>query len=514
MKTILDKYESNNFRSILEEDIVENYIKKYDANEYEKYLKDSDEYEKIQSLLSNRANCINWYNFEKDSKVLELNAGFGEITGSISSKVKKLVCIESNKYKAEAISIRYKDKENIIVISANNFDEIELEEKFDYIIIKDNLEYLEKVQKFLNENGTILLFLNNKFGVSNLEKQRENTFTHAEIENKLVGKNYRIFYPLPNYYNANVIFSDKYIPKYNNTKIMNNSIVNNEDESGIDELKLLKYATKEGLFKYFTNSYIVEINPKSTEKFIGFNNARKVDFRLCTKIYEDYVIKESILPESKKHIYNIKNNAQELRNLGFEVIDEFKENETIYSKYINSNPFNQVLVDEIMSGNIESALELINKWYEEIKDKLKNQRVKENEELFYVKKLYLDLVFENTFYIDGKFVFFDQEWCLENLPLEFIIYRSINNMYIYNSEISNKINIDEMFRKLKISQYIEYFKQIEQEFQDYVIDNQIMKLYKPKGKFEYYNNKLLEAREEISKHILELDKCRDRKSVV
>ena len=251
---------------------------------------------------------------------------------------------------------------------------------------------------------------------------------------------------------------------------MNNSIVNNEDESGIDELKLLKYATKEGLFKYFTNSYIVEINPKSTEKFIGFNNARKVDFRLCTKIYEDYVIKESILPESKKHIYNIKNNAQELRNLGFEVIDEFKENETIYSKYINSNPFNQVLVDEIMSGNIESALELINKWYEEIKDKLKNQRVKENEELFYVKKLYLDLVFENTFYIDGKFVFFDQEWCLENLPLEFIIYRSINNMYIYNSEISNKINIDEMFRKLKISQYIEYFKQIEQEFQDYVID--------------------------------------------
>ena len=41
MKTILDKYESNNFRSILEEDIVENYIKKYDANEYEKYLKDT-----------------------------------------------------------------------------------------------------------------------------------------------------------------------------------------------------------------------------------------------------------------------------------------------------------------------------------------------------------------------------------------------------------------------------------------------------------------------------------------
>ena len=81
-------------------------------------------------------------------------------------------------------------------------------------------------------------------------------------------------------------------------------------------------------------------------------------------------------------------------------------------------------------------------------------------------------------------------------------------MYIYNSEISNKIKIDEMYRELNISEYIEYFKQIEQDFQDYVIDSQIMKLYKPKNKLEYYNNKLLEAKEEISNHILELDKCR------
>jgi len=114
LKTIFDKYESNNIKSVLEEDIVENYIKKYDANEYEKYLKDSDEYEKIQSLLSNRENSINWYNFEKDSKVLELDAGFGEITGSISSKVKEVVCVEPSRYKAEAISIRYKKRQNII----------------------------------------------------------------------------------------------------------------------------------------------------------------------------------------------------------------------------------------------------------------------------------------------------------------------------------------------------------------------------------------------------------------
>ena len=48
----------------------------------------------------------------------------------------------------------------------------------------------------------------------------------------------------------------------------------------------------------------------------------------------------------------------------------------------------------------------------------------------FVKNGYIDLSFENVFYAD-EYIFYDQEWYLENLPLEFILYRAINNLYIY-----------------------------------------------------------------------------------
>lgn len=501
MKVILDKYNSDFIKNNIDNDIVENYIKKYKSNEYDKYLTDNIEYETLQALIGNRGNILSWYNFQ-DSNVLELSSGYGELALSILKTARKLVCVEKNRFRAEASSIRHKDLENLTIIASNNLDDINFNEKFDFIIVKDNLEDLEKIKEILNENGTILLLINNKYGVSNFGKERENQnlynekiklFNLKEIENKLKENNfinYKMFYPLPNYYNANIIFSNDYMPSANNSKIINNSIVNKNDFSVIDEFHVLKQVTDDGYFKYFTNSYLIEINPKSKEKFIGFNNIRKEEFRLCTKIYSENVIKEPIVKKSEKHILNIKNNNESLKQLGFNIIDEFKENK-IYSKFINKNTFDQILVEKFKNNDIDLAIELINKWFEVIKNNLKNEKSESinskfednyyGDELNVVKNLYIDLVFENTFYIDNKFLFYDQEWCLQDLPLEFILYRSINNLIIYNSEILQNIKSEEIFEKIGIASYINLFEEIERYFQKYVIDENIQKFYDKKS---------------------------------
>ena len=501
MKAILDKYNSDFIKNNIDNDIIENYIKKYKSNEYDKYLTDNVEYETLQALISNRENILSWYNFQ-DSNVLELSSGYGELTLSILKTAGKLVCVEKNKFRAEASSIRYKDLENLTIIASNNLDDINFNEKFDFIIVKDNLEDLDKIKEILNENGTILLLINNKYGVSNFGKEREyknlynekiGLFNLKEIENKLKENNfinYKMFYPLPNYYNTNIIFSDDYMPSANNSKIINNSIVNKNDFSVINEFNVLKQVTDDGYFKYFTNSYLIEINPKSKEKFIGFNNIRKEEFRLCTKIYSENVIKEVITKKAEKHILNIKNNNESLKQLGFDIIDEFKENK-IYSKFINKNTFDQILVEKFKNNNIDLAIELINKWFEVIKNNLKNEKSESinskfeddysGDELNVVKNLYIDLVFENTFYIDNKFLFYDQEWCLQDLPLEFILYRSINNLIIYNSEILQNIKSEEIFEKIGIASYINLFEKIERYFQKYVIDENIQKFYDKKS---------------------------------
>ena len=58
----------------------------------------------------------------------------------------------------------------------------------------------------------------------------------------------------------------------------------------------------------------------------------------------------------------------------------------------------------------------------------------------------MDMVFENAFFIEDEFYFFDQEWNVENIPLEFIYYRAINNMYVYNSELQEKLLKEELYK--------------------------------------------------------------------
>ena len=76
---------------------------------------------------------------------------------------------------------------------------------------------------------------------------------------------------------------------------------------------------------------------------------------------------------------------------------------------------------------------------------------------------------KNCFYIDNKFVFFDQEWKKENLPIEFIIYRSIINSY----DLVKKINVDKLLEKMKLIQYKEQFEKLDAELRNEIIDENI-----------------------------------------
>ena len=66
-----------------------------------------------------------------------------------------------------------------------------------------------------------------------------------------------------------------------------------------------------------------------------------------------------------------------------------------------------------------------------------------------------DMIFSNCFYIDNEFYFFDQEWNEKNLPIEYILYRTI----MYTDGLQQFIKIEELFEKYGINQYIEIFKQ-------------------------------------------------------
>lgn len=426
-----------------------------------------------------KRNIINWYDFKKDANLLGIGKNIEEYSDCLHEKLSQITLIE-------------------------DFTEnIKIEEQFDYILVKDEIQKIDAVKRYLKQDGTILLLLNNRFGIhyfagdtyekqlfSTICGQNENLLSKKQIEDVLENQgfsNYKFFYPLPNYQMPNVIFSDDYLPNYADTKLLYNHLYQEGTVLVFDEVEALKQVTKAGQFSFFANSYLVEINPKTQTKFVSFNNARKRKFRLCTKINKDNAIKMVTNEEAQEHIKNMKDYIEDLKNHEIEIIDKF-ENDTIVSPYRTLSTFYHILVKAILDNRLEEAYQQMENWYDFIKAKFEQDKTNQSNEMFpikenvineltIVKKAYIDLVFENTFLEDNHFQFFDQEWCLENLPLEFILYRAINNLYAYHADIEMHLPKKDVFEHFRLVKYLEIFEQIETNFQAIVSDEKMIQAY-------------------------------------
>ena len=61
---------------------------------------------------------------------MEIGAGYGQLTSLFTQKVNRVVAIEDRQSKCNIISKRAEDA----TVLLSDFDDIELEEKFDYIV--------------------------------------------------------------------------------------------------------------------------------------------------------------------------------------------------------------------------------------------------------------------------------------------------------------------------------------------------------------------------------------------
>lgn len=376
----------------------------------------------------------------------------------------------------------FRENASILEVEAEQ-DLSKINEKYDYVIFYDLEEVLE-VKKLLKENGTAILLVDNKFGISyfaggkpksgkvydTITKNDGKTFSKNNIEKKLqeLNLNYRFYYLLPNFTKPDVIFTQNYLPTENSTKLIYHISYLSESAVVFDELEALKQLTKDGRFAEFANSYVVEIgNLESKEpRFVSFNNSRKEEYRLITKIYESEVEKIPAIDIAKNHLEQIWKNTIKLRELGFNVIEQ-KEEDKIISKFINLETLDKVIAKQMLAGKVENAINIIKSWYNEIKSKLTSN---EENGLHITEFGYLDLVFENAFFDNDKFIFFDQEWFLENIPIELILYRAIQNLYIYNREINSIYPFEKLLKDFELINYIETFEKIEKDFQEKIID--------------------------------------------
>lgn len=281
------------------EDEILDIVKNYPREEYNRIIAERNQWPILYHLSHVRTNIIDWLPINKHDKVLEIGAGCGAITGSLSEKANKVVCIDLSKKRSLINAYRNKDKDNIEIL-VGNFEDIEphIEEKFDYITLIGVFEYaasyityknpyekmLEIISMHLKEDGKIIIAIENKFGLKYWAGCQEDhvgkyfeglegypttegirTFSKGEIERliKKCGLCYKFYYPYPDYKLPFSIYSDEYLPKKGELNI---NLRNFDRERMVlfDETNVFDNIIKEGIFPLYSNSFLLVITKEIT----------------------------------------------------------------------------------------------------------------------------------------------------------------------------------------------------------------------------------------------------------
>lgn len=481
--------------------------------------------------LSNiRENILEWYDFDPKGSLLEIGSGCGALSGLFCSKVDHVVAIELSKRRSMINATRNQKHDNLTIM-LGNFEDIQLEEKFDYVTLIGVFEYsicyinsenpfmdmLARAKSFLKPGGKLLIAIENKYGLkyfagatedhsgrvfdgveNYVAVNRVRTFSHGTLEKMLQEAGFTkndFYYPMPDYKLPNEIYSEKHMPGFGS--IRNATVAYDRDRYELfDERLAYDSICEDGLFGHYANSFLIvsengQGEARSTVEYAKYNRQRAPQFQISTRIIEKdgvkTVEKKALRDEAVAHVNSLKENREKLVGVHKNVqpIDVIScENGVALFPFCKGRS----LVDEVNArlGNKEKLIAFMHETVDKIYESKSQSDFKvtgEFEKLFgkgdwqvFAKSKSLgvsniDSIFSNFMVTDAGYVCLDYEWvCDFPVPVDYLKYRTV---YYYFSEnrayIEPKISENDFLAEFGITQeMLEAFRKMDDNFQQYV----------------------------------------------
>lgn len=442
-----------------------------------------------------KQNIFLWYKFNYNSTLLEINAQSGLISKLLCSKVKKIVCCDvDNKFEGNFKNIvGYKE----------SFTSIDFDGKFDYIIINNLDRYINckkidirelffKIENLLSDKGIILFTIKNKYAFKNFcgDLQEENVlyknmdyaiYNKHELERifKEFKFNYKFYYPFPNSNLTEILLTDEFLDK----KVFVNyqPIHYNNKNLFIDELRFYKMSFYDNSLPFFSNDFLIELSHndiKTNVSFIKYNNYRKLKYNLYTYCKENKYYKSNISKIGEKFLNEYANSCNEMKKIGIKSIEIKNDSEGFYTDEIfNDSLLNKIIKEYEKDGEIAIERNLII-YNEYLKKHFTNSKYIDNSTIFkkydidvpneiigklhFLGNAYIDIIPQNMMIIDNDFYLIDQEWKMENVPYEYVLYRGIISVLSHFDDI--EFRMKKYFDLFSISEYFTIFFLLEEKF--------------------------------------------------
>lgn len=441
--------------------------------------------DQTQELINGiKCGLLQWYDFEQDAKVLYIGDSKDALAKMLIDKSFAVVCAPVEQ-------------------SCNTEWTQEYKGGFDYLIAVEALECTENPEQvlqnwrsLLNEEGRLLLGMNNRFGIryfcgdrdpytgrnfDGIEGYRRaydkkedvfrgRCYSRNEMEKMLraAGWNsFRFFSVLPDLQNPGLIYAEDYLP---NEDLANRLFptYNYPDTVFLEEAPLYESLDNDGLFHKLANAWLIECGSKEAlcdVLHVTCSMERGRESALCTVVRRRGIVeKRAVYPEGEARLEKLAAHAKELKERGIPVVDTKLEGGVCQMPLIQAE-VGQVYLKKLLRTDRERFLQEMDHFRDLI---LRSSAIVESDqgdgEGTILRKGYVDMVPLNSFYIDGEFVFYDQEFCEENYPANAIISRMVGTFYAGNVELMKILPVEELYERYGLTKYRERWQRMEGEF--------------------------------------------------
>ncbi len=299
----------------------------------------------------------------------------------------------------------------------------------------------------------------------------------------------RFYSVLPEVARPQVLFAEDYLPE-EELEVRIFPQYNHPDTVFLEEERLYTTLIQNGLFHAMANGYFVECplqEDYANAKQVTMSLERGTENAMFTIIRRDgKVEKKPAYSNGQEKVNDLLENNRYLQDRGIKMVSAQIEGTSYVMPYVKGEAATDYF-RRLLRENQELFLQELDRlWmlivnssehvaYEEIKwdefepgwqerkaddpGREKWRKVAfgteaERENLGVIlKRGYIDLVSLNCFYIDGDFVFYDQERYVENLPANVILYRTIWTIYRWNAELNARLPMSQVLSRYHLEEY-------------------------------------------------------------
>lgn len=464
--------------------------------------KDRYEVSQIDELIRGISQGLfKWYDFKPNSQILYVGQP-DSYSAALESSASQLLYADCEQLREEEWQERYAAY-------------------FDYVVCVEVLEHdinpvslIAIIRQLLKSDGTFLAGMNNRLGIRyfcgdrdpytwrNFDGVMDYRKAYVKKEDIFQGRTYdmvqlkqmltvagwekekfRFYSVLSDLCNPSFLYAEDFIPKEDLTNRVFPTY-NYPDTVFLEEETLYKDLIDNGMFHQMANAYLIECSMSgalSDVLQVTSSMERGKENALFTVIHASgYVEKRAAFPEGQRRLKQLVENGKGLRQNGLSVVPAELVNGVCRMPYVNAET-GQMYLKRLLQKNKEKFWKELDHFRDLIMQS--SEIVKPDKGCkkgAILKKGYIDLVPLNSFYVNGDFTFFDQEFCEENYPANVLIQRMISTLYAGDGGLGKLMPIEVLYKRYGILEYREYLQKIEWDFLGKLLKQNELRIYHEK----------------------------------